>query len=92
MYREAGTEVAMRLAQAVLGITQYVVPGLLALGFGEVRRHGELVRILTLLVDAGREQAVERASTTRERCRAPRCSARGRGSRHPASRAVVRSA
>lgn len=50
----------MRFGQAVLGISQYLVPGLLALGFGEVRRHGEPVRILALLWESGQRRDARR--------------------------------
>ena len=52
----------MRFGQAVLGISQYLVPGLLALGFGEVKREGEPVRILALLWESGQQREVRRSS------------------------------
>lgn len=44
-----GLGAAMHLAEAVIGISQYVVPGVLALGFGEIKRDGESVPLLSLL-------------------------------------------
>ena len=54
----------MRFVQAVLGISQYLVPGLLALGFGEIKRQGEPVRILALLWESGQQRAIQRASAS----------------------------
>jgi hypothetical protein len=39
----------MQLADALMGISEYVLPALLALGFGEVQRDGESLPLLSLL-------------------------------------------
>lgn len=44
----------MELGEAVVGVSQWLVPGLLALFFGEVRRRGEPVRIIRMLWESGR--------------------------------------
>ena len=51
----------MRLGQAVLDISQYLIPGLLALGYGEVKRDGESVRILALLWESGQRRDIRRS-------------------------------
>jgi hypothetical protein len=47
----------MRFGQAVLGVAHVLAPGLVALGFGEVRLRGERVRIIRLLWESGRQPA-----------------------------------
>jgi hypothetical protein len=53
----------MRLGEAVIGISQYLVPGLLALGYGEVKRDGEPIRLLALLWEWGQRRTLRRSSS-----------------------------
>ena len=53
---------AMRLTEAVIGISQYVIPGVLALGFGEIKRDGQSVPLLSLLWAQAQRRDLRRSS------------------------------